>query len=89
MAYRQTGAVQVLGQNIPIFEPIYRSQAFDITKFTPPADLHLYFAPQSVPNSAGITQATVDSQIAVAKKKFSTHRKNERQHTERENKCNR
>ena len=70
VAYRQTGTVNLLGQNIPIFEPVYRSEAFDITKYKPTGSLRLYFAPYPVPNSAGITQATVDSQIKTAKSKF-------------------
>ena len=70
VAYRQTGTISLLGQNVPIFEPVYRSEPFDITKYKP-TPLKLYFAPHSVPDSAGISQITVNDQIAAAKKKFS------------------
>lgn len=70
VAYRQTGTVNMLGQNIPIYEPVYRSEAFDITKTNFSDALNLYFAPYTVPDSAGISQSTVDSQIKSAKKKF-------------------
>ena len=62
--------VHVAGQTIPIFEPVYRSEAFDITKYKPAGTLKMYFAPYAVPNSAGIAQSDVDTQIGAAKKSF-------------------
>lgn len=70
LAYRKTGSMQVMGQTIEIFEPVYRSEAFDITKYKPPTLTKLYFAPYNVPDSAGISQTMVDEQIKAAKKKF-------------------
>lgn len=70
LAYRKTGSVQVGFTSVDIFEPVYRCEAFDLTAFKPPALLKLYFAPYSVPNSAGISQATVDAQIQAAKARF-------------------
>ncbi len=70
VAYRQNGSVHVAGQTIPIFEPVYRSEAFDITKYKPAGTLKMYFAPYAVPNSAGIAQSDVDTQIGAAKKSF-------------------
>lgn len=69
VAYRNAGTVNVLGQNITIYEPVYRSQLFDITRYTEkPVDI--FFAKYQVPNKAGITQKQVDEQIAAAKSQF-------------------
>lgn len=69
LCQRQVGTISILGQNIPIFEPVYRSATFDITKFKGGAQ-DLYFAPFNVPADSGITQKQVDDQIKAAKSKF-------------------
>jgi hypothetical protein len=69
VALRQVGTISILGQQIPIFQPVYRSAAFDITKFKG-GSVNLFFAPFDVPSSSGITQAQVDAQIKAAKSKF-------------------
>ncbi len=69
VGYRNAGSVNILGQNITIYEPVYRSQAFDITT-SKDKTVDLYFAPYSIPNKSGISQAMVDTQIAEAKKSF-------------------
>ncbi|GEM_PF-3525317 len=69
LAYRNAGSLNILGTNITIYEPVYRSQAFDITTYKEkPVDI--YFAPYDIPNKSGITQAQVDAQITAAKKNF-------------------
>ncbi|MBL7728589.1 MAG: hypothetical protein JNM68_12920 [Dinghuibacter sp.] len=70
VAYRKTGSVNILGNEITIFEPVYRSATFDITKLGFSKAIKLFFAPQSVPNESGITQAQVDAQVKAAKKDF-------------------
>jgi hypothetical protein len=69
VAYRNVGSVEVLGQNITIYEPVYRSAAFDITKYAG-GEEQFYFAPYNVPDSAGVSQAQVDAQVKEAKKDF-------------------
>lgn len=70
VAYRKVGSVSILGNEIPIFEPIYRSGTFDITKISFGKAIKLFFAPQNVPNDSGVTQAQVDAQVKAAKKDF-------------------
>lgn len=69
VAYRNAGSVKVFGNNVIIWEPVYRCQAFDITKYKS-ASHDIYFAPYPISNENGITQAQIDEQIAAAKKKF-------------------
>ena len=69
VALRQAGTISILGQNIPIFQPVYRSASFDITKFKGGA-VNIFFAPFDVPAESGITQKQVDAQIKAAKSKF-------------------
>jgi hypothetical protein len=69
VAFRKVGSISILGQTIPIFQPVYRSAPFDITKFKGgPVDL--FFAPFDVPTDSGISQKQVDDQIKAAKSKF-------------------
>ena len=69
VALRQVGSISILGQNIPIFQPVYRSAPFDITKFKGDP-VNLFFAPFNVANKSGISQKQVDDQIKAAKTKF-------------------
>lgn len=69
IAYRNVGSVNVAGQTITIFEPVYRGQTFDITTFKG-GNHDLFFASQTVTDEEGITQGQVDDQISNAKKKF-------------------
>lgn len=70
VAYRKAGSVNMFGKDIPIFEPLYRSDTFDITKTAYSKAPKFFFASQSVPNDAGITQEQVDGQVKDAKKDF-------------------
>jgi len=70
VAFRKSGSISAFGQNITVYEPVYRSEPFDITKSQFSAAPKIYFAPYNVPNSAGISQSMVDQQIKEAKKKF-------------------
>lgn len=69
VGYRNAGSVSIGGQNVTIYEPVYRSQAFDITTYKSKSH-DLYFAPYSLPAGQGITQKQIDDQIKAAKKKF-------------------
>lgn len=69
VGYRSAGTVNIGGHSVAIYEPVYRSQSFDITKYKS-ASHDIYFAPYSIPESSGITQKQVDKQISDAKKKF-------------------
>ena len=69
IAYRNAGSVNIAGQSITIFEPVYRSQSFDITTYKSSSH-EIYFASYNIPESSGITQKQVDAQISAAKKKF-------------------
>lgn len=69
-AFHKVGSVSILGNEVPIFEPLYRSSTFDITKISFSKAPRLFFAPQSVPEDAGVTQSQVDDQVKDAKKDF-------------------
>lgn len=69
VGYRNAGSVNVAGTTITLYEPVYRSALFDITKYNKNT-LNLYYAPYNVPNESGITQTQVDEQIKAAKSKF-------------------
>ncbi|MBO9204289.1 MULTISPECIES: hypothetical protein [Niastella] len=66
VVYKKVGTFNINGRILPAFEAVYRSSAFDITKFKG-GDVDIFFALFDFPTVGGISQDKVNEQVKQTK----------------------